>query len=242
MSLMMNIAITSVLWEHVTDYHRPGDAAWCGQGMLVDSDVFITLVLVTWRGCGSRSGLMCRVMGMCLCLRLCDGLGCDKLPAHMALKQSHHRLTPGFTSLLSPPPRLGHYDDGSRSPQTSLIPISSPSLSPSLLPLFTPSLPPSAMSCPQTTAFLTYPCLLVTSLRILCSESGAGMFIGPQQRDSKYYFCSLRQAGHCGITAREMTGQRVLFNGVFIKSNGCKLDVTFNRNLRDFIVVHFTEN
>ncbi len=129
--------------EHVTDYHWPDDGAWCGQGMLVDSDVFITLVLVTWRGCGSRSGLMCRIMGMCLCLRLCDGLGCDKLPAHMALKQSHHRLTPGFTPLLSPPPRLGHYDGGSRSPQTSLIPISSPSLSSSLLPLFIPSLPPS---------------------------------------------------------------------------------------------------
>lgn len=33
--------------EHATDYHWPDDGAWCGQGMLVDSDVFITLVLVT---------------------------------------------------------------------------------------------------------------------------------------------------------------------------------------------------
>lgn len=134
--------------ERVTDYLWPDDGTWCGQGMLVDSDVFITLVLVTCRGCGSRSDLMCRIMGMCLCLPLSDGLSCDKLPAHMALKQSHHRLTPGFTPLLSPPPRLGHYGGGSRSPQTSLIPISSPSLSPSLLPLFIPFLPPSAMSCP----------------------------------------------------------------------------------------------
>ncbi len=144
---------------------------------------------------------------MCLCLRLCDGLGCDKLPAHMALKQSHHRLTPGFTPLLSPTPRLGHYDGGSRSPQTSLIPISSPSLSPSLLPLFIPSLPSSlrhVLSLNHSVSHL--PCLPVTSLRILCSECGARMFIGPQQRDSKYYFCSLRQAGHCGIAARKMTG------------------------------------
>ncbi len=139
MSLMMNIAITSVLWEHVTDYHRPGDSAWCGQGMLVDSDVFITLVLVTWRGCGSRSGLMCRVMGMCLCLRLCDGLGCDKLPAHMALKQSHHRLTPGFHSTALPSTSFGPLRRWQQKPadlsRPHLIPLSFPLTAPTVHPV-----------------------------------------------------------------------------------------------------------
>lgn len=71
---------------------------------------------------------MCRIMGMCLRLHARDGLGCDKLPAHMALKQSHRGLSSGFTPVLFHPPRLGHYDSGIRSPQT---PLSHPRLTPS---------------------------------------------------------------------------------------------------------------
>lgn len=137
MSLMMNIAITSVFWEHVTDYHRPDDGAWCGQGMLVDSDVFITLVLVTWRGCGSRSGLMCRIMGMCLCLRLCDGLW--QAASSYGVEAESPPPHPWLHSTALPSTSFGPLRRWQQKPadlsRPHLIPLSFPLTAPTVLPL-----------------------------------------------------------------------------------------------------------